>query len=133
MKLDFSKALEKLAKEIVKDMQDKVPVDLGSLKRSITFKVTPDEITFDMLEYGMAVHYGSRPHFPPVKAIRGWAKRKGINPYALQKSIGKKGTAPHPFMDEFLTFSAEYMKIFQDESSKELEDYVYNKLKKLKK
>lgn len=33
---------------------------------------------------------------PPVKGIRTWARMHGINPYALAKSIGQKGTVGHP-------------------------------------
>ena len=31
-----------------------------------------------------------------------WAKSKGINPYALQRSIAKKGTKAHPFLQRTL-------------------------------
>jgi hypothetical protein len=40
----------------------------------------------------------TKPHFPPVEALRGWSERKGLNPYAVQQSIGKKGTPIVPFL-----------------------------------
>ncbi len=39
----------------------------------------------------------STPHFPPIKALKPWAEAKGLNPYAVQQSIGKKGTPLVPF------------------------------------
>lgn len=39
----------------------------------------------------------SVPHYPPIKKLKPWARAKGINPYALQRSIGKKGTPLVPF------------------------------------
>lgn len=35
---------------------------------------------------------------PPVAAVEAWARSKGMNPYALARSIGRKGTKPHPFV-----------------------------------
>tara|TARA_R100000654_G_scaffold43561_3_gene69771 strand:+ start:1007 stop:1537 length:531 start_codon:yes stop_codon:yes gene_type:complete len=39
----------------------------------------------------------SVPHFPPVKKLKPWADAKGLNVYAVQRSIGKKGTPLVPF------------------------------------
>lgn len=47
--------------------------------------------------YGSAVEFGTRPHFPPVSALNMWAKKKGINPYVLARSISRKGTKANPF------------------------------------
>ena len=33
----------------------------------------------------------------PIKALKPWAEAKGLNPYAVQQSIGKKGTPLVPF------------------------------------
>lgn len=46
----------------------------------------------------MSVETGSKPHMPPVDAITAWAESKGINPWALAKSIKKKGTQANPFV-----------------------------------
>ena len=48
--------------------------------------------------YAAAVHEGSRPHWAPIAALRPWAEAKGINPYAVQRSIARKGTKPHPWL-----------------------------------
>ena len=39
----------------------------------------------------------SKPHYPPIKKLIKWSQAKGLNPYAVQKSIGKKGTPLVPF------------------------------------
>ncbi|QDP46751.1 MAG: hypothetical protein Tp156SUR915002_41 [Prokaryotic dsDNA virus sp.] len=39
----------------------------------------------------------SVPHYPPIKALKPWSEAKGLNPYAVQRSIGKKGTPLVPF------------------------------------
>lgn len=53
--------------------------------------------------YAAAVHNGSRPHFPPVKALESWSKRKGLNPYAVARAIAKNGTKPNPFLQRAVT------------------------------
>ena len=44
---------------------------------------------------------GRRP--PPISAIAKLARSLGINPFALARSIGKKGTKGHPIMREAFT------------------------------
>ena len=39
----------------------------------------------------------SKPHYPPIKKLKPWAEAKGLNPYAVQRSIGKEGTPLVPF------------------------------------
>jgi hypothetical protein len=51
---------------------------------------------------------------PPVSAITRLAKSLGINPFALARSIGKKGTKGHPIMREsFVAKRAETMAAFK--------------------
>lgn len=80
-----------------------VPVDRGILRRSIR-----DEVRYGIRglkgiieageQYASSVEYGTKPHFPPVSALSSWARKRGINPYALAVAISKRGTKPHPFM-----------------------------------
>jgi hypothetical protein len=48
--------------------------------------------------YGLYVERGSRPHWPPIAALVGWARRHGVSPYAVQRSIARKGTRARPFL-----------------------------------
>lgn len=50
------------------------------------------------VNYGPALEHGTRPHWVPIIALERWAKQRGINPYAVQHSIAKKGTEPHPWL-----------------------------------
>lgn len=49
--------------------------------------------------YGMSVVKGSRPHFVSgnTPELRAWAQKKGLNPWAVAKSIQKKGTRANPY------------------------------------
>jgi hypothetical protein len=52
-------------------------------------------------KYALYVELGTDPHYPPVSALRGWARRKLGDEnlaYAVVKAIGKKGTKPQPFL-----------------------------------
>jgi HK97 gp10 family phage protein len=79
------------------------PVDTGRLRNSIGREIDrgiPPRYarvgtnTF----YAPFVHEGTRPHWPPIAPLRRWAKRHGVNPYALQRAIATRGTRPRPFL-----------------------------------
>jgi hypothetical protein len=40
----------------------------------------------------------TKPHFPPVRALKGWAERKGLNPFLVARAISIKGTPIVPFL-----------------------------------
>lgn len=40
----------------------------------------------------------TKPHFPPVRALTGWAQRKGLNPFLVARAISIKGTPIVPFL-----------------------------------
>jgi hypothetical protein len=56
--------------------------------------------------YGLYVERGARPHFPPVAALAGWARRHGVSPYAVQRAIGRRGTRARPFLAPAFTKNA---------------------------
>jgi hypothetical protein len=50
--------------------------------------------------YAPYVEYGTRPHFPPVSAIREWCRLKGIPEsaaYPIARKIAERGTPEQPF------------------------------------
>lgn len=52
--------------------------------------------------YADAVETGSRPHRPPMgpnSALAQWCEMKGLNVWAVAKSIEKKGTKAHPYIE----------------------------------
>jgi hypothetical protein len=65
----------------------------GNLSAEISSNLDPRRIA--------ALEKGSRPHWTsarPGSPLHKWATHKGINPYAVQKSIAAKGTKAHPFI-----------------------------------
>lgn len=54
--------------------------------------------------YGLAIEHGTRPHWVPISALKPWAEKKGINPWAVQRSIAKKGTKPNPFFSKAVEY-----------------------------
>lgn len=49
--------------------------------------------------YASDVELGTLPHYVSAQALMPWAAKKGLNPYAVAKSIAKKGTKANPFLD----------------------------------
>ena len=65
--------------------------------------------------YGLYVERGSRPHWAPVAQLRGWARRHGVSPYAVQRAIARKGTRARPFLvPAFLRNAARIVRLFGD-------------------
>ena len=54
-------------------------------------------------DYGIYVHEGTRPHWPPFDAIDPWAKRHGIPTFLVQRAIARKGTKAVPFLKDAVT------------------------------
>lgn len=51
--------------------------------------------------YAAHVEFGTRPHFPPLKPIKRWAKRKlgnGGAAFPVARKIAREGTKPKPFL-----------------------------------
>jgi len=64
------------------------------------------------LKYMPALEEGSKPHFPPIKALTGktemldlWAKDKGVSAFAVAKAIAKRGTRPRKMFQQGLSAS----------------------------
>lgn len=98
----------------------------GKMLESITGNVEYADgeynITLDLEQYGHFIdegvngvekNNGSRFSYtdkmPPISAIKPWATSKGINPYAVQRSIYKKGIKGVHFLES--TIDEEYGKL----------------------
>jgi len=114
------------------------PVDTGRLRGSITYRTVhggsakgkdgvqstpPPGVAYvgTNVDYAAHVEFGTRPHFPPVSALKQWAKKKLGDEgaaYAVAKKISKTGTKPQSFLrkaaDERRKYLPEiYTKTFQ--------------------
>ncbi|MCU0515233.1 MAG: HK97 gp10 family phage protein, partial [Anaerolineae bacterium] len=83
----------------------RAPVDTGRLRASITPTVqrsgeTVTGVVGTNVKYAAAVELGSRPHYPPIAPLKVWARRKGLNAYAVANAIAKRGTEPRRFLQQ---------------------------------
>ncbi len=90
------------------DARRNVAHDSRRLMNSITHRLSGrgDALVGEVgpsVRYGLYVERGSRPHWPPVAALVGWARRHGVSPYAVQRGIGRRGTRARPFLVPALT------------------------------
>jgi hypothetical protein len=93
--------------KVVNDARSMAPVHLTTLRQSILpgdIIVTRDNVMAKVvanIHYAAAVEFGSRPHFPPVDALKDWAAKKlgdeGLA-FVVARSISQKGTRPQPFL-----------------------------------
>lgn len=93
--------------KVVNDARAAAPVFLTTLRQSIVpgdIEVSDTNVTAKVVanvEYAAAVEFGSRPHFPPVDALKDWAARKLGDEslaFVVARGISQKGTPPKPFL-----------------------------------
>lgn len=84
--------------------QDRVAIDTSQLQQS---GVPPTEQQDGSIvwgynaEYAKHVEHGTAPHWPPIKPLKGWARRvlgDESAAYAVQQKIAKEGTPAQPFV-----------------------------------
>ncbi len=126
-------SLKELGEEIIKDIKNNIHDDTSNLKNSIEYKIEDNKLIISMLEYAIFLDEGTKPHFPPISSIEGWAKRKGINPWALAKKIERYGTKPQNILSNLKDFENNYLKKLEEDVYEKLEKEIYldikNKLK----
>lgn len=76
--------------------------DLGNLANSIMVDPEDDGMTAKIeveAPYGPYVEFGTRPHFPPMAALEGWAKRHGFkSAWPICKVIADRGLKERPYL-----------------------------------
>jgi len=69
------------------------PHDTGNLARGIHLDYQPIQVTIaPQANYASYPEFGTQPHYVSPQQLMGWARRHGLNPYAVSKSIQKHGT-----------------------------------------
>lgn len=114
----------------------------GKLSKSIKGIVKKNgkwiEISVSLEDYWKYIEYGTRPHFPPINAIKQWIKVKPILPrplpngklpttdqlaFLIGRKISKVGTKPQPFLQKTISEFNLIDKIY-DLLSEEIEQQI---------
>lgn len=112
---DLTDILTTIGSEITSNIKRAAPVDTGALRSSISFLVQLNSLELEMLNYGMFQNYGvkgtendpgaiSTPDgiFGVAAGYRFQFKSQTIGgslPFAVRKSIAKKGLKPKQFFN----------------------------------
>ena len=81
-------------------IKSETPVDTGVLRSSIvgTVRHGPGRYFTGQIAAGrqaphaIYVEEGTRPHWPPIRALEGWARRHGISAFLVARAISRRGT-----------------------------------------
>lgn len=96
----YASALD-VQREAKKNLKGKA-WDLGELAYSILVDIIKGGAATEIgptALHGPYVEYGTKPHFPPLDALEGWAKRHGFDSaWPVAKKISEKGTPAQPFL-----------------------------------
>lgn len=98
--MNFNEAIAKTLIGVERYAIMGAPVDTGRLRSNwrLSVQMLRGELT-NTTNYAIFVAKGTKPHWPPIKAIEKWANRKGIPPFLVARSIARKGTKANPFFD----------------------------------
>ena len=96
---------------LLADAQAEVPKDTMELYDSLEARVSgvgsdTRAVVFSNLERSLFAEKGTRPHWPPIAALEGWAARHGFpakgGAFLVARSISIKGTPAFRFMEKSL-------------------------------
>lgn len=100
---------------------DSISYDIQQRSRGINSTIQPKG---KAAKYAAPVETGSKPHWPPIAALEGWAQRHGIPAYLVARKIALEGTEPTHFWIN--TFED-----LDDEVQNTLDDFSQDILNKL--
>ncbi len=119
--------LESAGRTVELAAKEKVTVDTGRLRSSITTKVETDRaIVGSNLKYAPYIEFGTRPHFPPLSAMQPWARRHGFpagirGAFLVARKIARFGTPARPYLLPALNQSAGAIRRFLEKAANEIE------------
>lgn len=84
--------------DLENELKHVCPVDKGRLKNSIKVQISANELRILMVDYGMAVEFGTKAHIikPKNKKALSWTDKSGKKRVA--KVVHHPGTKPQPFI-----------------------------------
>lgn len=86
-----------------KNILNQGAVDTNELIQGIHYVIASDGMSSTIKpsekadKYAAPLEYGSKPHWPPISALEGWAQRHGIPAFLVARKIAMEGTKPRPF------------------------------------
>ena len=100
---EFVDAMQTATLMVERDAKLLAPVDTGRLRASITGEVRVEGnsvqgVVGSNVLYAPYMELGTRPHFPPVRALAVWARRHGMNAFLVARAISVRGTKPREFL-----------------------------------
>ena len=97
----MQEAIERSSMMFFEQLQRIMPADTSNMARTTKRDIFPLKAEiYPTANYAIFVHEGTRPHPVSPLHLKRWASHKGLNPYAVAKSIAKKGTKKQPFMTD---------------------------------
>lgn len=95
----INRAIARALNRIFGEEKLQAPVDTAMLRDNWKVDIGRFEGSFrSNAPYALAVHNGTRPHPVAAKSLEAWARKRGLNPWAVAKSIAKNGTKANPFL-----------------------------------
>lgn len=122
---EMSVSVEAALLLLEREIKENTPLGANQLLRaSWTHQLRGEEIgeglgvvgeVFSPLNYALPVELGTKPHFPPIDALRDWAEKKlGIDPtesrsvaFAIAHKIAKRGTQGAKMAERSLSAQSE--------------------------
>lgn len=104
----LKRVLNLVSIESQREMRIKTNVAVtGDLRQSVKWDVTGLTATIGpTAKHAEFVENGTKPHWTSIRpgsSLYKWATLKGIPPGAVQRSIARKGTKAHPFVEPTFT------------------------------
>lgn len=96
-------AMRRAALAVEASAKRNAPVDTGRLRASIASEVRVEGtsvtgVVGSNVVYAAAMENGARPHWMPPGAIDTWARRHGMNPFLVARSIARKGIVGRKYL-----------------------------------
>ena len=115
--------LTKMSMAVEAAVKERTPRDTAALQRSITSSVDSAIVpkwakVGTNLKHAEAVEKGSRPHWAPMDALRGWAGRHGIPVVMVWLAIARRGTKANWMFRDGLRAAQSKFQGFADEASR---------------
>lgn len=96
-----NRAINRSLVRILGQEKQQAPVGTGNLRDNWRIDMSRFAGTLaSNAPYALSVHFGTRPHMPPAgdSFFQLWCRKKGLNPWAVARSIARHGTKPNPFL-----------------------------------